>query len=178
MKRIIFLSLIAAGLLAGTLFVSSPRTKAMPAACTPTGFFRDSINMTAAVINPTGPVTGVVNATGCNIGVYYGPGTSGQIKGAEIFGANYFGVVANGDADDINLDILNSNIHDIGENPHNGTQHGVAIYWRAFFLGGGGSGWIVGKTIIAFQKGGGVSKGNVVQAENFCYTMQWGWSVE
>src|SRR5256714_12539531 len=170
MKRIIFLSLIAAGLLAGTLFVSSPRTKAMPAACTPTGFFRDSINMTAAVINPTGPVTGVVNATGCNIGVYYGPGTSGQIKGAEIFGANYFGVVANGDADDINLDILNSNIHDIGENPHNGTQHGVAIYWRAFFSGGGGAWWVVGKTISAFPKGRGVLDGNWLPAHIFSQT--------
>src|SRR2546423_2176742 len=164
MKRIIFLSLIAAGLLAGTLFVSSPRTKAMPAACTPTGFFRDSINMTAAVINPTGPVTGVINATGCNIGVYYGPGTSGQVKGAEIFGANYFGVVANGDTDDINLDILNSNIHDIGENPHNGTQHGIGIYWRAFFAGGGVTGRIVGNTITAYQKGGIGTNGTGIQA--------------
>src|SRR4051812_31925705 len=132
MKRILFLSLIAAGLLAATLFVSSPRTKAMPAACTPTGFIRDSINMTAASINPAGPVTGIINATGCNIGVYYSAGASGQIKGAEIYGANYFGVLANGDDGDVSLDILNSNIHDIGESPRNGTQHGVGIYWRAF----------------------------------------------
>src|ERR1700694_5966899 len=42
--------------------------------CTPTGFFRDNINMTAAVINPVGAVTGDVDATGCNIGVYYDHG--------------------------------------------------------------------------------------------------------
>ena len=43
-------------------------------ACTPTGLMRDGINLTAALVNPSGPVTGTVNATGCNIGVYYGPG--------------------------------------------------------------------------------------------------------
>src|SRR5689334_11458542 len=67
------------------------------ATCTPTGFFRDSINMTAALINP-GNVTGNVDATGCNIGVYYGPGASGRVNGANIYGANYFGVVNNGAA--------------------------------------------------------------------------------
>jgi hypothetical protein len=120
--------------------------------------------MTAAVINPSGPVTGVVNATGCNIGVYYGPGTSGSVKNAEIFGANYFGVVANGDAGSISLDILNSKIHDIGESPHDGTQHGVGIYWRAFFAGGSVKGRIVGNTITAYQKGGIVTNGSGVQA--------------
>ena len=65
-----------------------------PATCTPTGFMRDNINMTAAKINPSS-VTGVVNATGCNIGVYYDAGHNGTIKNAEILGANYFGVVAN-----------------------------------------------------------------------------------
>src|SRR5437764_12447586 len=154
MKRMLFLSLIAAGLITETLFVSSPRTKAMPAACTLTGFFRDGIEMATAVNNTTSPVTGVVNATGCNIGVYYGPGTSGQVKGAEIFGANYFGVVANGDTDDINLDILNSNIHDIGESPHNGSQYGIGIYWRSFFTGGGVTGRLVGNTITDAQTDG------------------------
>src|SRR5436190_12985850 len=134
------------------------------AACTPTGFFRDSINMTAAVINPSGPVTGVVNATGCNIGVYYGPGTSGSVKNAEIFGANYFGVVANADAGNISLDILNSNIHNIGESPRNGTQHGVGIYWRALLAGGSVKGRINGNTITAYQKGGIVTNGPGIQA--------------
>jgi hypothetical protein len=164
MKRVLFASLIGAGLLAATLFVSSPRSKAMPAACTQTGFFRDGLNMTAAVINPTGPVTGVVDATGCNIGVYYSAGASGQIKGAEIYGANYYGVVANGDDGDVSLDILNSNIHNIGENPHNGTQHGVGVYWRAFFTGNSVTGRIVGNTIAAYQKGGIVTNGPEIQA--------------
>ena len=164
MKRILFLSSLAIAVASVVLLMPAPKSKAMPAACTLTGFFRDGIEMTAAVNNPTSPVTGVVNATGCNIGVYYGPGTSGQVKGAEIFGANYFGVVANGDTDDINLDILNSNIHDIGESPHNGSQHGIGIYWRAFFAGGGVTGRIVGNTITAYQKGGIVTNGTGIQA--------------
>lgn len=161
MRRIIFVSILFVAL-AAALSMTPPRTKAT-VACTPTGFFRDSINMTAALINPTS-VSGVVNATGCNIGVYYGPGSRGVIKNAEIFGANYFGVVANGDAGDVSLDVLSSNIHDIGESPHNGTQHGVGVYWRAFFNVGGVSGRIVGNTITAYQKGGIVTNGTGVQA--------------
>ena len=161
MKRILFVAILLAG--AGVaLLISAPKTKAT-AICTQTGFFRDGINMTAAMINPPS-VTGVVDATGCNIGVYYGPGSSGQIKSAEIFGANYFGVVANGDADDISLDILSSNIHDIGESPHTGAQHGFGIYWRAFFPAGGVTGRIVGNTVTAYQKGGMAMNGTGVQA--------------
>lgn len=131
--------------------------------CTPTGFFRDSINMTAALINPAN-VSGPVNATGCNIGVYYGPGSSGTIRNAEIYGANYFGVVADGDAGDITLNVYTSNIHDIGETPHNGTQHGVGIYLRGFYATGGVTAWIVGNTITGYQKGGIVANGTSTQA--------------
>src|SRR4051812_37366334 len=46
----------------------------LTATCTPTGYIRDSINMTAALINPVGTVSGDVDATGCNVGVYYDHG--------------------------------------------------------------------------------------------------------
>ena len=58
------------------------------AACTATGFIRDSINLTAALINPGGTVSGDVDATGCNIGIYYGPGAHGRVDGASIHGSN------------------------------------------------------------------------------------------
>ena len=67
------------------------------ATCTPTGFYRDSINMTAALINPPGTVTGTVDATGCNIAVYYSAGASGAVRNADVFGSSYFGVLVNGD---------------------------------------------------------------------------------
>ncbi|HEX4863933.1 MAG TPA: hypothetical protein VFV02_07665, partial [Acidimicrobiales bacterium] len=71
-------------------------TRVAAAGCTPTGFMRDGMNLTAAQIG--GNVTGSLDATGCNIGVYYDNTTSGNVTGATIFGANYFGVVVNGDA--------------------------------------------------------------------------------
>ncbi|HUZ02548.1 MAG TPA: right-handed parallel beta-helix repeat-containing protein [Thermomicrobiaceae bacterium] len=66
--------------------------------------------MTAAVINPTQPVTGTIDATGCDIGVYFGPGTSGTVRNAEIFGAAAFGIFNDG----ARVDVKNSRIHDIG----------------------------------------------------------------
>jgi hypothetical protein len=117
------------------------------AACTPTGFFRDSINMTAALINPPGTVKGDVDATGCNIGIYYGPGAHGRVNLANVHGANYFGIV-NNSAD---VDITNSSISDIGEKPFNGTQHGVGIY---FVFGSNARGKIEGNSVWSYQKGG------------------------
>jgi hypothetical protein len=113
------------------------------ATCTQTGFFRDGINMTAAQIG--GNVTGSLDAAGCNIGVYYGPGTTGTVSGANISGANYFGVVADGAA----VNVTGSNVHDIGEVPLNGSQHGNAIYYT-----NAASGTISGNTVGQYQKNG------------------------
>jgi len=142
-------------------------------ACTQTGFFRDAINMTAALINPVDTVSGTVDATGCNIAVYYDSnGLGGTVKAADIFGSNYFGVLVNGDAGPVSVDVLNSTIHDIGESPLNGSQHGVAVYYRAFFLGGGATGKINGNTIERYQKGGIVVNGvgsNAVVSNNIVH---------
>jgi len=153
--------LVLAGL--ASLIVGAASMTASAVTCTPTGFIRDGTNMTAAMINPAN-VTGSVDATGCNVGIYYDAGHSGVIKNAEIFGANYFGVVANGDDGDVSLDVISSSIHDIGESPHNGTQHGVGVYWRAFLDGGSVTGKIVGNTITGYQKGGIVVNGTGSQA--------------
>lgn len=134
---------------AGFVFVHSTHASG---GCTPTGYMRDNINMTAALINPSGMVSGDVNASGCNVGVYYGPGAKGTVSRATIHGANYFGVVSNGGA----VDVLNSNIHDIGETPFNGTQHGVGVY---FAYDTGATGKIWNNTVWNYQKGGIVVNG-------------------
>ena len=130
------------------------------ASCNPTDFYRDGINMTAALINPDVTVTGDIDATGCNIGVYFDQ--DGVVDDANIFGSNYFGVLAKTVDKDIVVDVKNSTIHNIGEVPLNGSQHGVAIYYRAmnnldtypedgsFVL----TGEISGNTISVYQKGG------------------------
>ncbi|MBZ5703037.1 MAG: right-handed parallel beta-helix repeat-containing protein [Acidobacteriia bacterium] len=131
--------------------------------CTPTGFFRDGINMTAVLINPASPVTGPVDAAGCNVGVYFDNG-KGAVQNAEIYGANFFGVLVNGDVNSVSVDVTGSSIHDIGDSPLGGAQHGVAIYYRAYFLAGNASGTISGNTISNYQKGGIVANGQGTSA--------------
>ncbi|HEX2922511.1 MAG TPA: right-handed parallel beta-helix repeat-containing protein, partial [Chloroflexota bacterium] len=158
MKRVIVVIALAALALAIPPF---PTVSA--ATCTPTGFYRDGINMTAALINPAGPVAGDIDAAGCNVGLYFDRGT-GSVDGAEIHGANYFGVLVNGDDNVVAVDVKNSRIHDIGETPLNGTQHGVAIYYRAFGSGAA-TGKISGNTISNYQKGGIVANGAGTKAD-------------
>src|SRR5262245_7167808 len=98
-------------------------------ACVPTGFVLDGLNLTAASIDPAS-VTGEIDATGCNIGVFFSSGEH-TVMAADIHGANYFGVavVAQGG---VRVDISDSWIHHIGETPFTGAQHGVGIYYRGF----------------------------------------------
>lgn len=149
-----------------TIIVGS---SAAEAACTPTGFVRDGINLTAALINPPDTVSGVINASGCHIGVYYGPGAAGEIREADIWGANYFGVVVNGASGTTLVDIADSEIHDIGETSFNGAQHGVGIYYAAFTASGSAGGKVSGNRVYRYQKGGIVANGegvNVIISDN------------
>ncbi len=153
MKR----SIITAAVL-GAMTVTLLPTVASAASCTETGFFRDGVDMTAAQIG--GNVTGSLDATGCNIGVYYDNTTSGNVTGADIFGANYFGVVVNGDVGVASVNVTDSTIHDIGEDPFNGSQHGNAVYYRALATGSV-SGTISDNKIERYQKNGITVNGDV-----------------
>jgi hypothetical protein len=145
--------------LAGALGASPP-----VAACTATGFVRDSMDLTAAVI-ANGDISGQrIDATGCNIGIYYGPGTSGTVESSEVFGSNYFGIVVTGEDSSPNVgttsvDVTTSNIHNVGEKPFNGTQHGVGVYYYAFSDGASATGAISGNVVSLYQKGGIVANG-------------------
>jgi len=142
----------------GFLFDNLSYSSGPRASCLPTGFFRDGINMTAAQIG--GNVTGTLDATGCNIGVYYDSTHTGNVTGADIFGANYFGVVVRGTS----VNVTGSSIHDIGNSPLDGTQHGVAVYYATVDTGtattpptctsGATNGTISGNAVDTYQKGG------------------------
>jgi hypothetical protein len=121
--------------------------------CTPTGFNRDGINLTAAQIG--GKVTGDLDAAGCDIGVYYGPGTKGSVKNATIENARYFGVVNYGGK----VNVANSIISQIGNAPFDGTQHGVGIFFTTEATPGVAAdviakGTIKGNILHSYQKGG------------------------
>src|SRR6266550_8759871 len=93
-------------------FVAAPAAQA--AGCIPTTFERDGFLLTAAQVG--GDVTGDLDATGCDIGVYYAPGSTGNVTDATIHGARYFGVVADG----ATVDVTDSDVHDIGNDPFDG----------------------------------------------------------
>ncbi len=157
MKRVSFLAALA--VVATTAAISIGGASA--AICTPTGLVRDGIDLTAAVINPAAPVTGAVDATGCNIGVYFGPGTTGSVGAADIFGANYYGVVVNAAA----VNVTGATVHDIGENPFNGSQHGVGVLYTTVdqagaVTGPSATGTLSGTTISRYQKNGVVISGS------------------
>jgi parallel beta-helix repeat protein len=142
------LARITAALVIAIPAALSMTTTAAAATCTATGFFRDSINLTAAQIG--GTVSGSLDATGCDIGVYFA--TPGSVTpGAQIFGARYFGVVN----DSTSVTVEGASIHNIGESPFNGSQHGMGIYFV-----NGGSGVIDGNTVSAYQKNGIVVTGS------------------
>ena len=135
-------SLLSSSALIATFVVASIPAVASAATCTPTGFFRDGIEMSAAQIG--GNVTSTLDATGCNIGVYY-DAASGNVSDADIFGANYFGVLVNG----ASVNVTDSQVHAIGEVPFNGAQHGNAIVYL-----NGASGTISGNDVFDYQKNG------------------------
>ncbi len=141
----------------GLMVVKTPMTAKAVASCTPTGFVRDSINLTAAQIG--GDVTGALDATGCNIGVYYDANHTGKVKNANIYGSNYFGVVVNGGQGNVKVDITNSQIHNIGETPFNGSQHGNAIYYFGQSTAGTVKGSVNRNTVSQYQKGGIIING-------------------
>jgi hypothetical protein len=153
--RILFNLIASAALIGGVMVL--PAALATAATCTETGFMRDGINMTAAQMG--GNVTGDLDATGCNIGVYYDT-SSGNVSGANIHGANYYGVVVNGDVGAVSVNVTNSSIHNIGEPTFDGTQHGNAVYYRAL-SSGTASGTVSGNTVTLYQKGGIIVAGKV-----------------
>src|SRR5579883_2388702 len=123
-------------------------TLSLPAlACVPAG----TTGLTAVLVNPTTTVTGTIDASGCDIGVFYNAG-KGTVSKAAISGALYFAVYVDGDVGSVSVDVLNSNIHDIGDHPLNGDQRGVGIYFRAYLPGGSATGKISGNTIWNYQK--------------------------
>lgn len=149
---------LATAVLLGLWTVIAATPAAAAAVCIPTGFN----SLEAAQIG--GPASGVIDATGCDIGVYIDNANPAPVSQATIFGAKYYGVVVNGDLGTVAADVEGSVFFGIGETPFNGSQHGVAVYYRA--LGSGTvSGTISGNLIVAYQKGGIVVNGAGAQVD-------------
>ena len=84
-------SLASASALIATMAVAAAPAAALAADdCTPTGFIRDGIDLTAAQID--GTVTGELDATGYDIGVY----NPTSVTNATSTARRYYGVVVDG----------------------------------------------------------------------------------
>jgi hypothetical protein len=93
--------------------------------------------------------------------------SNADIFGANFFGANYYGVVVSGTSTPAN--ISNSSIHDIGESPLNGSQHGVGVLYTTVnqagdSTGDAATGTLRGTTITDYQKNGVVVSGDGAKA--------------
>lgn len=126
-----------------------PATTAGASVCVTTDFSRDNRLLTARLVDPA-TVTGEVDATGCDIGVYTRVTTS--VDGSDIHGALYFGLLANGPT--ASLAVSNSAIHDIGDTPQNGNQRGIGISARS-----GAALDVTSSAVSRYQKGGVVITG-------------------
>ena len=148
MRRLAGITVALTVALVGSIFAGGT---AMAATCTETTFVRDSHNLTARLVNPTGTVSGTVDAGAtvdspatCDIGIYYGPGSTGVVDNATIQDATYFGIVNDGG----NVSISNSTVTQIGDMPFTGNQHGTGILFEA------GTGAIRANTVQLYQKNG------------------------
>lgn len=116
----------------GSLLIGGLAGRAAAATCLATGALdRDGTPLTARIVNPARPVTGRVDATGCEVGVYYGRG-KGLVSGADVFGARYYGVLVDGNGHDVAVDVRGSRLHDIGDVPMTSSRHGQGVAYRGF----------------------------------------------
>jgi hypothetical protein len=140
-------------LIAGFVVAAASAALAGPASaatCQVTDFMQDGRPLTAAAVNPPA-VTGTLDATGCDIGVYFNSGAH-TVNAATVQNAFYYGVLSNNEG--TRTDITNSEVRFIGDGLNGtflptGAQHGVGAAWR---LGSDGS--IDSSYVHHYQKNG------------------------
>jgi hypothetical protein len=145
MKKFMLGAVLAAAVLAPV--GSAP---ASAATCTPTDFMQDGRPLTAALVNPA-DVTGTVDATGCDIAVYFSSGAH-TVTAAIIQNAFYYGVLVRNPG--TSATITDSEVRFIGDGVGGtflptGAQHGNGIRFRD-----GATGSVDTTYVHHYQKGG------------------------
>jgi hypothetical protein len=142
----------AASVILASLLIGGLTSTASGASCLPTGALdRDGTPLTARIVNPTSPVTGKVDAVGCEVGVYFDHG-NGKVVNAEVFGARYYGVLVDGNGHKVSADVLHSKFHDIGDATLTSARHGQGVAYRGF--DGTATGTAAGNRIWNYQEAG------------------------
>jgi hypothetical protein len=147
--------LVPCAIALGALALGAGPAAAAP--CTPTTLVRDGQPLTAQLVNPP-LVTGDVDATGCDIGVYVDTAHTSVVTNADVHDARYFGIVTRGAGS--STTVSNSQVHEIGDTVFNGSQHGIGVAWIE-----GSSGSIRDSHVFDYQKGGVVVSGDGTTAD-------------
>lgn len=152
----------AAGLM---MAVALPAVSKAAPVCTPVNTSKGAL--TAAQVG--GNITGEVDATGCDIGVYINGSNLGTVNDASVHDANQYGVFVDGNSGDVAANVTGSKVYNIGHHDSasnfapNGSQFGVGIYYSG--LGTDAvSGTISGNNIHDYQKGGVAVNGSNASA--------------
>jgi hypothetical protein len=120
---------------------------ASAAPCQPTGFS----GLTAQEINPAA-VTGTVDASGCDVGVYYDDGGAHTVSNATVQDANQYGILVR-QATTVTVDndstVQRIGNHTGGQYDPNGVQTGVGISYRE-----GSTGSVDDSLVHEYQKNG------------------------
>ena len=116
------------------------------AACTPVNTSRGAL--TAAVVNAD--VIGAdIDATGCDIGVYYDDAGPNLVDASRVHGALEYGVFNDGS----DVTVNDSDVFDIGDDPKNGVQRGIGVHFEGN-PGDPATGTISDSSIFEYQKNG------------------------
>jgi hypothetical protein len=95
-----------------------------------------------------------VPATPCDIAAYYNAGGPYTITNSDLHSATYFGIAVNGFNGTVQVNVIDSSVHDIGDVELNGSQHGVAIAYLA-----GANGSVTRAQVYKYQKNGFAADG-------------------
>ncbi|TMK16047.1 MAG: hypothetical protein E6G68_10280 [Actinobacteria bacterium] len=122
--------------------------------CVPTPYVQDAHALTAQLANPPDAlVPPNVDATGCDIGIFYNDGGPHHLVNKSVFGATYYGVLSISPGTTTN--ITKSSMYDVGDQPtFTGTQHGISVAYRD-----GADGQVDHTQLYDYQKGGVLANG-------------------
>jgi len=149
-RRLVLLSVLACGAL--TLGFGASSASAV-LVCTPTTYSQDGMLLNAAYVNPAdNSLPTNADASPCDIGVYYNTAGPHNQVGKNVFGARYYGVLADGSG--VVSNFSHGSVYGTGNQPHDGSQHGINVAYR-----NGSSGQLDHSQIYDYQKGGVVVDG-------------------
>ena len=135
------------GALALVAFAPAPAAEAF--GCTPVSTSRGAL--TAAVVDTNVGPGADVDGTGCDIAVYYSQSSGNwSVQSSQVHGAQSFGVWNDG-AGSVTID--GSHVYDIGDDPFNGVQRGLAVLYGSR-NNQTATGTISNSTVDQYQKNG------------------------